>query len=336
MQFRSMASAALTIAVAGALLLVPARRAAGRSTADAREQDAQQGTIRVGVGLVNLYATVRDKHKGIVANLEQKNFHVYEDNVEQKIAFFSREKTLPITLGMLIDTSGSEQFMLDAEKAAAVQFLSEVVKQKDEAMVISFDLDADLLSDWTSDMGELTRAIRRAQINTGGGGGPVTPGPLPTSGNKGTIFYDAVYAACHDKLSSEAGRKALVVLTDAEDNGSQVKLQDAIEAAQRADAVVHVLLIADRSAGFSFGGGGNTSVASKLAGETGGRMIDVSNEKRMREAFDQISEELRSEYVLGYYPTNDKHDGSFRKVRVEVDDKDNKVLSRKGYYAPAN
>jgi VWFA-related protein len=308
-------------------LLPPAPSAAAAPGALA---GGQSQAIHVGVSLVSLYTTVRDSHKKIITDLGQNDFRIFEDGTEQKVAFFSREKTLPLTMGMLIDTSGSEETMIGAEQQAATQFLQRVMQKKDEAMVITFDLDVDLLSDWTGDLPTLERAIRRARINTGGGGGQVTPGPFPTSGSGGTNFYDAVYLACQ-KMSGEAGRKALVILTDAEDNGSKIKLEEAVEAAQRADTVIHVLLVAAR--GFGFGAGGDMAVARRLAEETGGRAIDVRNDKDLLKAFDEISEELRSEYSLGYYPTNSKLDGTYRKIKIEVSNKDYKALTRKGYYA---
>jgi VWFA-related protein len=286
----------------------------------------QQGGIRVQVNLVNLFATVRDKKtKQIISNLEQGDFKVTEDGAEQKISFFSRESTLPITLGLLVDTSGSETNTLGAEQEAAVRFLSRVLKKGDLAMVVSFDTDSDLLADLTDDQGRLDRAINRARINA-----PSSQGPLPTT-IPGTVFYDAVYAACHDRLAEEAGRKAIVVLTDAQDEGSTLKLQDAIEAAQRTDTVVHILLIADPRYG-----GGNETVAKKLTDETGGRTIVVRNEKKLEEAFDQISEELRSQYTIGYYSSNSARDGSYRKIKVDTTRKDLDVLARRGYYAPKN
>jgi VWFA-related protein len=227
-----------------------------------------------------------------------------------------------------MDTSGSEQYMLGAIQDGASSFLNRVMRKGDEAMIMTFDLDVDLLADFTDDRSELNRAIRKAQINTGGGGGPVTPGTIPQSGSKGTNFYDALYLACNEKLSTEAGRKAIVVLTDAEDNGSKVRVEEAIEAAQRTDTVVHILLVYDPHYG------ANSSVAKKITDETGGRMIVVNSEKHLQEAFDQISEELRSQYTLGYYPTNSARDGKFRKIKIDVSNKDLKVLARKGYYAP--
>jgi VWFA-related protein len=199
------------------------------------------------------------------------------------------------------------------------------MRKGDLAMVISFDLDVDLLADFTEDRGVLDRAINRAQINAPFS--PVNnPGPFPQSGGGGTNFYDAVYLACHDKLSDEAGRKAIVVLTDAEDTGSKLRLEDAIEAAQRTDTVVHILLIA--------ADGGDQGVAKRLTDETGGRMIVVRSERNLQQAFDEISEELRSQYTLGYSPTNKSHDGGYRKIRVETTNKDYTVLTRRGYYAP--
>jgi VWFA-related protein len=285
------------------------------------------GQIRVEVNLVNLFATVRDKHKAIVTGLTKDDFQVFEDGQPQEITYFSAESNLPITLGMLMDTSGSEYYMLSAEKEAASRFLGRVLRKGDLAMIMSFDTDVDLLADFTDDRGMLNRAINRAQINAPSSG-MITQGPLPTSGTGGTNFYDAVYLAAHDKLSEEAGRKAIVVLTDAEDTGSRLNLQDAIEAAQRTDTVVHLLLVA--------ADGGDQAVARRLTDETGGRMIIVRSEKNLEAAFDQISEELRSQYTVGYTPTNKKRDGTYRKIKVEMKDKEYSVLTRKGYYAPTN
>jgi VWFA-related protein len=293
-----------------------------------QEPVQSRGTISTQVSLVSLFATVRDKNKRIVSDLKQEDFKVFQDSAEQKIAFFSKEVTLPITIGLLIDTSGSEQNRLPAEQDAATRFLEHVMKKGDEAMVISFDLDVDLLSDFTDDRHIIERAINKAKVNAVGGGGVVTPGTIP-SNNGGTHFYDAVYLACAEKLGTEAGRKALVIITDAEDFGSKVRLEEAIEAAQRADTVVHVLLVHDPGYGW------RPDVAKKLSEETGGRTIEVSSEKKLEQAFDQISEELRSQYQIGYYyPANDKKDGGFRKIKVDAANKDYKVLARRGFYAP--
>jgi len=283
--------------------------------------------MRVQVELVHLFATVRDNKKRLVPDLNKDEFRILENGQKQKLDYFRREISLPITLGLLVDTSGSEERMLGAEQEAATRFLNRVLRKGDLAMVITFDLDVDLLADFTDDVGRLERAVHRARINAASG---VTPGPIPQSGPKGTDFYDAIYLACREKLAGETGRKALVILTDAEDRGSKVRVEDALEAAQRSDTVIHILLIWDPSYG------ANQGVAKKLTEETGGRLIVVRNEKKLEEAFDELSEELRSQYTLGYYPTNNSRDGTFRKIKIETTRSGLAVLARKGYYAPKN
>jgi VWFA-related protein len=297
----------------------------------AQEPAQPQGPIiRTQVNLVNLFVTVRDKSKHIVTDLKQEDFKVLEDNQPQQIAFFSKEVTLPITLALLLDTSGSEQYMLPSIQDAGGRFVERVLRKGDEALVMSFDSDVDLLSDFTDDRGQIDRAIRKARINVPSAGSiGNNPGPIGSRQITGTALYDAIYLACNEKLNTEAGRKAIVIVTDAQDEGSKVRLEEAIEAAQRTDTVVHILLVADPHFG-----GGNGGVAHKITDETGGRTIAVNSEKHLGEAFDQISEELRSQYTLGYYPTNTAHDGRFRKIKVDMANHDLKVLARKGYYAP--
>jgi VWFA-related protein len=296
----------------------------------ATPQEPGQGpVIKSEVTLVNLFATVRDKNHRVITDLKQDDFKVSEDGHEEKIAFFSKEMALPITMGLLLDTSGSEQFMLGAIQDAGGRFMHRVLKKGDEAMVISFDSDVDLLSDFTDDKTILDRAIAKARINVPGGGMIAgNPGPVGSGNMTGTALYDAIYLACGEKLNGEAGRKAIIIVTDAQDEGSKVRLEEAVEAAQRTDTVIHILLVADPRFG------GNVGVAHKLTEDTGGRLIVVNSEKRLEEAFDQISEELRSQYTLGYYPTNTARDGKFRKIKVDMANHDLKVLARKGYYAP--
>ena len=321
-----MRSAMKVLAVCAAL------GAAAGTTLQALSQEPSQQppVIRTQVSLVNLFVTVRDKSKRIVTDLKQEDFKVAEDNQAQQIAFFSKEVTLPITLAMLLDTSGSEQYMLSSIQDAGSRFMERVLRKGDEALVMSFDSDVDLLSDFTDDRGQINRAIHKARINTPSGGSIASnPGPIGSRQITGTALYDAIYLACNEKLNTEAGRKAVLIVTDAQDEGSKVRLEEAVEAAQRTDTVVHILLVADPHFG-----GGNGGVAHKLTEETGGRTISVNSEKHLGEAFDQISEELRSQYTLGYYPTNSAHDGKFRKIKVEMNNHDLKVLARKGYYAP--
>jgi VWFA-related protein len=300
-------------------------------------------TLKVNVNLVSLYFSVRDKHNGLVSTLTRDDCTVLEDKVPQKIKNWVAEADQPLTLGILLDTSGSQENVLPLEQETGSAFLKRVLRSKDEAFLVSFDVDVDLLSDYTSSASQLSRAMNKAEINTAGGNGAggvpgIGQGPVPTSGApKGTLLYDAVYLAANDKLRSEQGRKAMILLTDGGDQGSRKRLPDAIEAAQKANAIVYVLLIADRGfyGGMSFGYNGPAEM-KRLAEQTGGRMIDVGNSgPKLEAAFKQIEDELRTQYVASYTPTNTKLDGSFRKLDIECKGDGLKVQSRKGYYAVA-
>ncbi len=316
----------LSSLLAGGLLGSPAPVLSQRPPSPPKEQEQDQ-PIRVQVQLVNLFATVRDGKKRLVPDLQREELQVFEDGEQQKLEFFSRETSLPITMGLLIDTSISQEYTLGAEQEAASRFFRRVLRPKDLAMVISFDVDVNLLSDFTNSADRLERAVERARINAPAS--PVNPGPLPpTFHSGGTNMYDAIYLACAEKLAREAGRKAIVVVTDAYDTGSKTSKNEALEICQRADTVLHFILISDPRYGSDPG------TAKKFAEETGGRVMDASNEKKLLAAFDQIAEELRSQYILGYTPRNSTRDGSFRKIKVETTRKDTKVLTRKGYYAP--
>jgi VWFA-related protein len=298
-------------------------------------------TLKINVEVVQLFFNVKDKHGALIPNLSKENFDIFEDGKPQTIKYFKAESDLPLTLGILIDSSGSQQRVLEMEKEVGGSFLENILRKKDEAFVISFDIDINLLQDFTNSVSRLRHALNEARINTGGvscSGGPIGPqGPIPCSstGPRGTALYDAVYLASHDELSHEVGRKAMILLTDGEDQGSRLKIKDAIEAAQKADAICYVLLIADRGF-YGFGGYSGDSEMKKLTQETGGRMIEVGNKiDKLRQAFDQIAQELRSQYNIGYTPTNTNRDGSFRKVEIKPKQGEYKIQARSGYYAVA-
>jgi VWFA-related protein len=281
------------------------------------------------VDVVSVFFTVR-KGNNLVPNLKKEDFTVAEDGAPQKIKYFTSETNLPLTLGMLIDTSGSMQAVLPAEKEVGSEFIREVLRAKDLAFLINFDVNVELMQDMTSSSREIARAMQDAKINVGGTGGYGRPGigqgPVAQPHSRGTALYDAVYLASREKLANEVGRKAMIILTDGYDNGSKVNLRDAIEAAQRADSMCYVLLVSDPN--FPR----NDGDMKKLAEETGGRVIDVGHRAdKLKEAFDRISEELRSQYSIGYTPTNAKKDNSFR--RVEIKTPAGKAQARKGYYA---
>ncbi|WP_348267034.1 VWA domain-containing protein [Edaphobacter paludis] len=306
------------------------------STAVAQPRDDQDiETLKVNVNLVNVYFSVRDKD-GFITNLHKDDCSIFEDRVPQTIKNFTQEKKLPLTIGILLDTSGSQQNVLSLEQQSGAEFLKDVLTPKDEAFLISFDINVDLLSDYTNNPRELKRAIDKATINTGAGTGSVTGNGSP----RGTLLYDAVFLAAHDKLRQEAGRKVIVMLTDGGDQGSQETLKSSIEAAQKANTIVYVILIADRR---FYGGGFGINLADtgaadmeRLARETGGRVINVGNNgKKLEDAFDQIQDELRTQYLASYTPTNLKVDGTFRTLNITCQ-KGQKVQARKGYYALAD
>ena len=213
-------------------------------------------TFKGGVDVVQLFFNVKDKRGALIPNLNKEDFQMFEDGKPQTVKYFSENSDLPLTLGILIDASGSQQNVLDMEKQVGGAFLSDIIREKDLAFVLSFDVNVDLLQDFTSSTRKLKDALNSARINTGGGGGTIGGlggGPIPTSGApKGTLLYDAIYLASHDELAQQVGRKAMIILTDGEDQGSRLRVQDAIEAAQKSDSIVYVLMIADR--GF-YGGG---------------------------------------------------------------------------------
>jgi VWFA-related protein len=328
------------VAAALALLLALAAGSAPQSaSAQPSSQDQPVETLKVNVQVVQIFFNVKDKHGALVPALTKDDFQIFEDGKPQTVKYFAAESDLPLTLGIMIDASGSQTQVLPMEKEVGGAFLSEILRQKDLAFVMSFDVRVDLLQDFTNSVHDLKAALNQARINTGGSRGSLPGlggGPIPTSGTpRGTLLYDAIYLAAHDELSHEVGRKAMIILTDGEDQGSQLRVRDAVEAAQKADTICYVLLIADRGF-YGMSGYSGDREMRKLAEETGGRVIDVGNKfDKLKEAFDQISHELRSQYNIGYTPTNSKRDGTFRKVEMRTKP-GLKIQARTGYYAVLN
>jgi VWFA-related protein len=293
-------------------------------------------TLKLDVNLVNIYFSARDKN-GFVTSLGKDDCQIAEDHVPQTIKNLTQEKNLPLTIGILLDTSGSQEHVLSLEQDSGSRFIKEVVTPKDEAFLISVDVNVDLLSDFTSSPRELTRALMKASINTASSSAGIPGiggGPLPTSNPRGTLLFDAVFLAANDKLRSQTGRKILVLLTDGGDQGSQETLKTATEAAQKSNAIIYVVLLADHPFYGGFGGAFNGKAAMEsLARDTGGRVIDVGNNgRKLEDAFDQIQTELRTQYVLSYTPLIKTADGKFRKTEIDCG-KGINVQARKGYYA---
>ena len=295
-------------------------------------------TIKVDVDVVNVLASVRDKRNTLVPNLEQKDFTVLEDGKPQPIKYFTRETDLPLTIGLLIDVSGSQVNLIQIERDAAAQFFTQVLRKKDEAFLLSFGEEAELLQDYTNSPKLLINAMRELRVSGGAGG--IGPGPVPTMGQpRGTVLYDAVYLAAQEKLKGEVGRKVIVVITDGVDEGSRLPLKEALMAAQKADAVIYSIEYEDPSFynrggwGISLGGGAGASTLHQLSDDTGGHVYRVDRKTTLDVVFKELQDEMRSQYAIGYTPLNDNKDGSYRKLEIKLSNKDLKAQARKGYYA---
>jgi len=293
-------------------------------------------SIKVDVDVVSILASVRDKRGALVSNLEKKDFTVLEDGKPQEIKYFTKETDLPLTIGLLVDVSGSQRNLIEVERDAASQFFGQVLRKKDEAFLIMFGEESELLQDYTNSARLLTDGLNHLRVSSGVGG--IHPGPVPTAGGpRGTVLYDAIYLAATDKLRTEVGRKVIVVITDGVDQGSRLSINQAVEAAQKADAVIYSIDYSDPGAyggyGIMFGGGGGEGALRKMSDETGGHMYKVDRRHPLGETFKELQDEMRSQYAIGYTPNNDTKDGSYRKLDIKLSNKDLKAQARKGYYA---
>jgi VWFA-related protein len=320
-------------------------------------------TYKVDVNVVNVLATVRD-HKGrIVSDLTKDDFILEEDGKQQEISYFSRQTDLPLTIGLLIDTSISQVRLIEEERSASYQFLDQVLRpDKDQAFIIKFDFDAELLQDLTQSRNSLQKALnalkaplqlRRSENRSrgpalpglvfeqwpggrrgGGRRGRPYPGGQPRMQGGGTVLYDSVFLASDEILRNEQGRKAIILISDGVDHGSKVQEQEATDAAHRADTLVYSIRYYDSSAyGNMLGGEGATGARTlkKLSQETGGRMFEVSKKLTLSDIYDQIQEELRNQYNIGYIPPDTGSTG-FRHITLSAKDKNLQVVTRAGYY----
>ncbi len=327
----------------------------------------QQPSINVEVKVVNVLATVRDKHGQIVSNLGKDDFALEEDGRPQTIAYFTRETDLPLSLGLLVDTSGSQRRVLGQERDASRSFIDDMLRvDKDKAFVIHFDYQVELLQDLTSSRQKLESALDLVDspelVRNGGGNGGASGGGNGGSrqqyGGGGTLLYDAVYLASDEVIKKQEGRKALIVLSDGVDHGSKETLVDAIMTAQRADTIVYSILFADeqpfqnpfggfggpgmgRHGGWGGGGGGHRypqedrtdgkKILDRISKETGGRLFEVSKKQTIDQIYASIAEELRNQYSLGYSPGPDVTSG-YHKIHLTTKQKDMTVQTRDGYY----
>lgn len=276
-------------------------------------------TYRVSVDLVNVLCSVFDRDtNSFVTNLTRDGFSVYEDGKKQEIKNFARETNLPLTIAMLIDTSGSVAPKLKFEQEAATSFIQSVLREKDRALLMEFDTGVTLLQDFTGDPNKLAKEIRK----------------LKAAG--GTSLYDAIYMACDEKLIRETGRKAIVILSDGDDESSNATIQQALEMALRAETTIFVISI---TKGGFFGVQGSPAgdaAMREITRETGGKVFFPFKLEELEDSFRQINQELRSQYSLGYYSTNTARNGSYRKIDIKISERNLRPSHRKGYYAPTN
>jgi VWFA-related protein len=326
-----------------------------------QNQSQQRPDIAVESKLVNVLATVRDKHGAIVRTLTKDDFILEEDGHPQTIQYFSQDSNLPLTLGLLVDTSMSQRSVLGDERSASYTFLDHVLHEdKDKAFLIHFDHEVELLQDLTSSRQKLQSSIQlieptRDDNSSGSSGGdPRSRGGGGGRMGAGTLLYDAVYLASDDVMKTQQGRKAVIILSDGVDRGSKESLADAIESAQRADTIVYSILFTgdegNRGGGFGgprmggpMGGGGGhrrfpeesrpdgKKVLEQISKETGGRLFEVSKKETIDQIYGQIEEELRNQYSLGYTPAAGTALG-YHKIGVTAKPKDLTVQARDGYY----
>jgi VWFA-related protein len=317
----------------------------------------QSSPIAVDVKAVNLFATVRDKHGKPVRNLTKDEFVLKQDGHPQTISFFAQESDLPLTLGLLVDTSMSQRRVLDQERTASRAFLDRVLRDgKDYAFLIHFDHEVELLQELTSSRQKLEASLDQLQTPQFSQRGASSPGGRGSHGRggAGTLLYDAVFLASDELMKKQQGRKALIILSDGVDHGSKETLQESIESAQRADTLVYSILFADKEEygrGGGYGGphmGGRAGggyprhpqesrrdgkkILEQISRETGGRSFEVSKKQTMDQIYSAIDEELRTQYSLGYTP--DKSDASlgYHKIQLTTKQKDLVVQARDGFY----
>jgi len=342
----------------------PQSRSAPQSQSQQQAPPQSQSKISTEVKLVTVYASVRDKHGKIIPNLNQSDFVLQEDARPQTIKYFARESDLPLTLGLLVDTSLSQRRVLDQEKNASYSFFDHILREdKDKAFLIHFDREVELLQDLTASREKLRSALELLDTpeftttrGSGGGGGGSGRG----HGGGGTLLYDSIYLASNELMKKQQGRKALIILTDGVDHGSKESLNTAISSAQRADTAVYSILFADENAygsggrgGFGghggYGGGGigrggpgrypqqqrpdGKKVLERISKETGGQLFEVKKKLSIEQIYAQIEEELRNQYSLGYTPDRPNADSTYHLIHVTVNQKDLIVQAREGYYS---
>ncbi|MGH9412110.1 MAG: VWA domain-containing protein [Terriglobales bacterium] len=310
----------------------------------AQKQSAtpQAPTIVANVNLVNMIFSVENVHGAFLPHLTQADFRVLEDGQPQTIAFFSADNQLPLTLGLLLDTSPSQSEILSEEQRISDNFFQQVIHHKDLAFVIGFDVQVRLLHDLTADPSSLAAAVDSAHIGGADASSySINRGDFPSQGHTGaTHLWDAIVLACRNVLANQVGRKAIIIVTDGGEQGSTYTWHDALRAALDANTSVFAIMTVNRHFG-RFGGydrGAGPGQLKKITAQTGGRTISAGN--HLARAFAQLEAELRSQYSLAYRSNLPRQPGAFRTVKIEFTrpaasaHPAARIHARSGYFAP--
>jgi Ca-activated chloride channel family protein len=294
----------------------PASENSNKSDKPDSSTDETAATFRVQTNEVRVVFTVTDKHGHYIKDLKREDFKVIDDKKPAEVRSFRSETDLPLQVGLLIDASNSVRDRFKFEQEAAIEFLNGTIRRGyDEAFVVGFDVTPEVVQDFTDNTENLSIGVR--SLRAGGG----------------TAMYDALYFACRDKLlkheQTHQVRRAIILLSDGEDNQSHVTREEAIDMAQRAEAIVYTI-----STNISGMKGAGDKTLERIADATGGRAFFPFQMREVSDAFSSIQEELRSQYAVAYKPENFMADGRFRTIDIQAPGKGLKVRTRKGYYAP--
>jgi len=291
----------------------------------------EQSTFSTAVNVVDVLATVHTKKNEIVRDLTKDDFVLTENGRPQIIRYFSKESELPLTVGLMIDTSMSQQKVLDSERTASFRFLDQVLREsKDKLFVMQFDMAVQLRQPLTSSRRDLEEVL--PYVDT------PTRRELGMQDGGGTLLYDAVVQASNNVLKNQRNRKAMIVLSDGGENGSMATLMDAIEAAQRADTLIYSILFSDSSfpaPPFGFGGLDGRSVLMRLSKETGASYYEVSKKRGIEQIYQAIEDELRSQYSMGFVSDQPPEISEFRSLKLSTKQKGLIVQTRERYWAKA-
>ncbi|MGI9065668.1 MAG: VWA domain-containing protein [Pyrinomonadaceae bacterium] len=308
-----------------------------------KQSESETEVIRVETNLVNTLFTAVDKDRHFITTLRAEDIRIFENDVAQPVSLFERETDRPLSLALLIDISESQRGVLTSEKQAARAFVDLVVRPNlDQAAVVSFTAVPTVQQPLTNDLVKLRKGIERVKVELSPENArrlAIGEDPLPKEQDPTgyTGIWDSLWMAIDDLLSktSERTRKAIILLSDGDDTSSEIKRQDVIDLAVKSDVVIYSIGIRDHD--FPFGKLDSGSL-KKISDRTGGRAFFPTQPEELKSAFSQIDQELRSQYVIGYSPTNPNHDGSYRRIKIEIlnpELRKNKVklLYRQGYYA---